>query len=240
MSTTSILTVITPAPSQDLVSLATVRAVLKDVPVSDNAFLNLAKTAASSAIATYCGRVFIRETVSELFRGRGPSFAFFGSGLYRGYLADGASFPHPGDPVALRRYPLASVASVTEDDVLLTVGVDYEVDAERGFLIRLWNDSERPCDFRKLVVQYTGGYAANAVPGGSMRMTSRAGSSRDARSLASACIVSPATATTLPPVRFSNSVNPTLRVNFSKAPPFTVTTISLSLWASAHPDLPGR
>ena len=164
MSTTSILTVITPAPSQDLVSLTTVRAVLKDVLVSDNAFLNLAKADASAAIATYCGRVFIRETVTELFRGRGPSFAFFGSGQYLGYLADGASFPHPGDPVSLRRFPLASVTSVIEDDVLLTAEVDYEVDAERGFLVRLWNDSERPWDFRKLVVQYTGGYAADAVP----------------------------------------------------------------------------
>jgi hypothetical protein len=162
MITTSILTVITPAPSQDLVSLATVRDELQS-KASDNAYLTRIKRQASSAIASYCDRVFITETVSEQFRGRGPIFAFLGSGQYLGYLADGASTPH-SDPVTLRRFPVVSITSITEDGVVLAAGVDYELDAARGFINRLWNDMQRPWDFDKLVVEYSAGYAADAVP----------------------------------------------------------------------------
>ncbi len=164
MAQPSILTVITPAADQNLVSLADVQDELKNTASADVAFLTRAIRQASVSIANYCNRVFLAETVSEEFRGRGAFYAFYGSGQYLASLADGSNAQHAGDPIMLARTPVASVTSVTEDGILLTAGTDYEVDAARGFLRRLFAGLERQWAFNTLVVVYVAGYASGAVP----------------------------------------------------------------------------
>jgi hypothetical protein len=158
----SILTVVTPASTQSLVSLADARDELQAPPSAD-AFLNRAIRQVSAMLASYCDRVFIRETVSEQFRGTG-----FGPGLFSGYSFGPVFAPFTvasrNDPMVLRRFPVSEVISVVEDGVTLVVATDYEIDAQRGFVTRLWQDVQMPWLFDKLTIEYTAGYAADEVP----------------------------------------------------------------------------
>lgn len=150
--TDSVLTVITPA-SQDLVTLAELRDELGNPPAADDAHLRRVISRVSAAIGSYCGRVFVRETVSE-------AFVFQDHLGHRGHGYNG----HHTPSITLRRYPIGSVDTITRDGTALVLGKDYDIDAERGQLVHLSGGYHMPWFYRTLIVQYTGGYPANAIP----------------------------------------------------------------------------
>src|SRR5262245_27002581 len=97
----SILTVVTPATSFDLTTVADVKADLGITGGASDALLTRYISESSVQIARACNRVFGEEELSELFRGR--------------------PFPRHGTaPLILSRRPVSEIDSVTEDDVLLS------------------------------------------------------------------------------------------------------------------------
>lgn len=64
----SILTVTSAADSHDLTTLAAVKTALGITTGDDDARINTWITQAIERIETYCNRVFVVETVSEVFR----------------------------------------------------------------------------------------------------------------------------------------------------------------------------
>lgn len=135
--TNSILTVTTAASSFDLTVLATVKAALGVDPANtkfDALIANQWIPQASAAVATYCNRVFARETVTETWRN-----------------------VYECGPLMLSRHPVASIASVTVDGTTLSAS-DYEYDAKTGFIYRLSSDARIAWYAAKIVIVYAGGY----------------------------------------------------------------------------------
>lgn len=130
----SILTVTTPAAVTDLTTLETVKAELGVAGAASDIVLARMIAQASGAAGAYCGRVFAREAVSETFRPPGPQ-------------AD----------LRLARWPVVSIASVTEDGTALAAE-DYELDAASGLLMRLSDDAPTAWTAAKIVVAYEAGY----------------------------------------------------------------------------------
>lgn len=139
-----LLTVVTPAASRDLTALATVKTQLGISGSASDGLLSSLITSASKAAANKCNGELIYEVVSEQFR----PYPFLGAPS----LSNLPTYIH------LRRLPVAAVQLVTEDDVALVEGTDYEIDAQRGKITRLYNDLAYGWRFRKLVIQYGGGY----------------------------------------------------------------------------------
>lgn len=139
----STVTVTTAASTYDLTTLANVQAEL-DLDGASDAILRRYISGASIAASQYCNRVFARETLSEqLLPDRRATR------LLHGGVA----------PLQLARWPLISVASVTENDVLLTEGDDYTVNKSRGQLTRL-DANGLPATWPPLeiIVVYDAGY----------------------------------------------------------------------------------
>jgi hypothetical protein len=145
----SVLIVNTAASSYDLTTLAKVKAELGlPTPSSEDANLATWITQASAACATYCKRVFGLEVVTETFRNHWNIFR------------DGNRV----DEIKLSRFPIVTIVSIVEDSIPLVVDIDYWQDSE-GILYRLdTNDSVKRWCFKKLVVNYSGGYALPALP----------------------------------------------------------------------------
>jgi hypothetical protein len=134
----SILTVTTAADSHDLTVLATVKAELQIDPANtkfDALLSNQWIPQASAAVASYCNRVFSRETVTETWRN-----------------------VYDKETLILARYPVSSVTSVTVDGTALAAS-DYEYDAKTGFIYRLSSDTRVGWCAAKIVIVYAGGYA---------------------------------------------------------------------------------
>ncbi|MFL7903977.1 hypothetical protein ACJ41P_22775 [Azospirillum argentinense] len=137
------LTVITPAASTALTTPDAVKAdlgaawtranVLK--PDGDDGWLEAAIARASAAVCSFCRRSFAAETVRET--------------VHLATLAD---------VLPLTRWPLVSIASVTEGGTLLSAG-DTEADEGTGLLYRLTASGSRqfwrPA---RIVVEYRAGY----------------------------------------------------------------------------------
>jgi hypothetical protein len=145
------LTVITPATSQALVSLDTVKAELEVSGAGDDAMLTSLIRQTSDEISSFCDRVFILETVRETF-----------------VLDDVIWFERhwrsAGEPLLVQRRPVVEVLSLAEDGVLVSPS-EYETDLQRG---RIWRnrDGLRTGWFaRRVTVEYRGGYAPTAIPG---------------------------------------------------------------------------
>lgn len=130
----SILTVSSAATSQDLTILSSLKTELGITGTSEDTRLAAWIRQASNTIATECNRVFGQETLSELFR-----------------------LSTSTEQIVLARYPVASIASVTEDSTLLE-STSYEVDSETGILYRLSTDCRVCWNARKIVVVYDAGY----------------------------------------------------------------------------------
>jgi gp6-like head-tail connector protein len=152
MNAKSILTVVTPAQTRDLTTLATIK---DELGVKDRAFDDRLRRwirEASGYIETYCNRVFAQEQVSELWR--------WAPGWH-----NAPGHARRGDPLCLRRYPVVSIDSLAEDDGDPLTTDDYELDAEHGFLWRMWGQVSGQGGSRyrwcamKVVVTYTAGYA---------------------------------------------------------------------------------
>jgi hypothetical protein len=138
------------AASYDLATLADARSEMS-IPESDtsnDAFLSRAITQASSAIATYCGRVFPVERVTDSF-----------------YLADADfnfNISSAVSPLQLSRWPVVAVVSVIEAGIELVEGTDFSLDYEAGQIFRLSRDNYRMTPWVKtnIVVTNDGGYGA--------------------------------------------------------------------------------
>lgn len=129
----SLLTVLTGAVTTNLTDLASVRSEL-NLGAEQDAYLQTQIAAASAAIASWCGRVFARETVREVWR---PEREI--------------------ECLMLARVPVASITSIVEDGTTLD-DADYEMDATAGFLWRLSSDKRTPWDASKITITYAGGY----------------------------------------------------------------------------------
>lgn len=130
----SILTVITPATSYDLTTLATVKSKLGITTTTEDTKIAAWIKEASDFAANYCGRVFGKETVSEQFR-----------------------LQENKNQLILSRFPVGVVTSVTEDGTVLDP-TDYEVDSSIGTLYRLAGDGITQWVSKKVTVIYSGGY----------------------------------------------------------------------------------
>ncbi|MCW2246209.1 hypothetical protein M2352_001800 [Azospirillum fermentarium] len=116
------LTVITPAVSQQLTTLAAVKTELKLSGTADDDWLSEVIDRASATIRRWCGRTFALETVRETFR----------------LLA-------PTETLSLSRWPVASIVSVSETGNTLTAG-DYETEDDVGFVYRLTGSDTETMD----------------------------------------------------------------------------------------------
>lgn len=132
--TASLLTVTVPAAATALTDLASVQAELGLGAQQDVTYIEKQIAAASAAIVSWCGRVFARETVREVWR---PEREI--------------------ECLMLARVPVASITSVVEDGITLDAAA-YELDPEAGFLWRLSCDERTPWRTRKLTVTYIAGY----------------------------------------------------------------------------------
>jgi hypothetical protein len=139
------VTVTTPASSQDLASLASLKTELQIAGTADDAWLQEKITEASAVIAAYCGRSFGQETISQTFR-----------------------LERPAPALQLARFPLASVTSVTEDGELLTSDL-FEAQPEPGLLRRLSGDRPAAWTAAKVTVVYQAGYALPASAPAALR-----------------------------------------------------------------------
>ncbi|MGH6645109.1 MAG: phage head-tail connector protein [Bradyrhizobium sp.] len=128
------LTIITSAASTDLTVLATVKAELGITNRADDEKLTGYIRQASDVVAKYCNRVFALETVTETFR-----------------------LAHRRDELILSRFPVASVASVVENEATLAAA-DYEVECDTGALLRLWFDAPTCWPRGKIVITYATGF----------------------------------------------------------------------------------
>jgi hypothetical protein len=158
-----ILDVVTPAPSQDLVSLTDTRDEF-DAPRTADARLKRYITEASAAVATYTRRVWRQETVTETFYS-----AFFMGGWgawgwgwgwrwspYR--RSDGAP-----NPLVLARYPVSSIISVVADGTAFDP-TEYLLDGDKGLLYRWDPDGSIGMAWaaQTVAITYVSGYQLTA------------------------------------------------------------------------------
>ncbi|MGE4043582.1 MAG: phage head-tail connector protein [Acetobacteraceae bacterium] len=139
--TSSLLTVLTPASSRALTTLATVKDEMGITDDAADARLQRWIDEASGRIETYLGRVLVSETVRETFR-------------------------LSGAPACLRlaRRPVTAIASIQVDGVTLATD-QYEIDAPAGLLYPVRGEQRIRWFGRTVVVAYTGGYASvEALP----------------------------------------------------------------------------
>lgn len=128
------LTVLTPATTSDLTVLATVKAEMGITDRASDVALAGFIRQASDVVAKFCNRVFARETVSQTIR-----------------------LDHRHDVLILKRFPIASITAIVENDVALGPS-DYELNGETGVLQRLHSDTVTFWPRGKVVVTYTSGF----------------------------------------------------------------------------------
>ncbi|MBI1209662.1 MAG: hypothetical protein GC191_20560 [Azospirillum sp.] len=129
------LTVTTPAASQDLTDVDAVKAALGISGTDDDDWLAVLVRQASGAIARFCNRTFVTETVTETFRLSRPAFE-----------------------LSLARFPVVDVTSIVADGETLD-DADFEVDADPGILRRLDGNDELATWCGKVTVTYSAGFA---------------------------------------------------------------------------------
>ncbi|UPY35501.1 hypothetical protein [Sediminicoccus sp. KRV36] len=139
----SILTVTVPATERDLCTLAAVKMELGLTVTTYDAELAVRIAQASTAIESYCQRVFVRETIQELFRPEAP---------LRNLI--------------LSRRPIASITSIVADGTTLVSGTDFEVDQRAALIHRLVSDQRTYWSERKITVVYISGYILPDVGSG--------------------------------------------------------------------------
>jgi hypothetical protein len=151
------LTVTAAAANYNLTAAATFKAECAITGSADDAVIATLIQQASGDIAAYLGRVLARETVVETFRLGDDDCEDY----WRGYGQGWARYK-PGrggaEPLALDRWPVASMTSVVEDGTTLDSD-EIELKASNGLLYRLSNDVIVPWSGLKVVVTYAAGYS---------------------------------------------------------------------------------
>lgn len=140
----TVTTIVTPAGSSDLVSLADAKDELRlaGTDTQHDAFLAKAISQVSVAIGNFCNRVFTAETVRDVVYG-----------------------PLGEAQLQLSRFPVISVTSVTVPNgaggqTTLVANTDYTLDAARGWLIRLGLNGQPICWYTvPTTVTYQAGYS---------------------------------------------------------------------------------
>jgi hypothetical protein len=153
----SILTVINPASSYDLVDLDTVKDEL-GIPPSDismDAKLQRWISSTSQRLSNICGVVFPEENVSEVFRLLGSGYGY-SNYPYHGYSYGFSGQPY-GLPIRLRRRPVTLVATVTENTTALLPDA-YETDLPGGLIYRLTSNCRGNWCGSSVNVEYSAGY----------------------------------------------------------------------------------
>lgn len=151
--TPSISKVVSPATSQALISLATVK---RDIGIAsgdttNDDILGDLISRVSVQIAQYCNRPLVSETVEDTF------------------LADRDPYPYqtPGgvNGLSLARWPVTSVMSVVENSTALVADTDFVIDPASGIVWRIASNGFRVSwPSFNVVVRYVGGLASNAIP----------------------------------------------------------------------------
>jgi hypothetical protein len=149
MAAQVITTVVTPAGSYDLTTLADVKSELGITVTTNDALISTWITQASLAAALYCNRVFPVEIVKDEFWPDREPWPNMISGLRLLHLT---------------RWPITAVATVIEDGTTLVADTDFRTDKARGQLIRL-NSDGYPTRWPAVAIsaQYSAGY--NPLPG---------------------------------------------------------------------------
>lgn len=127
------LEVITPASSYNLCTLAECKTFLGISGTSQDSNIQSHIASASDAISEYLHRVVVSEVVEETFWTR-------------------------LETMIVERFPIVSIASITERDTVLTAGTDFVAEVRVGMIYRLINGERRPWQ-GKTVIRYTGGFA---------------------------------------------------------------------------------
>jgi len=146
----TVTTVVTAASSYDLVLLRDLKADLAVKDSSQDAFLKRAISMCSAAVAQYCNRVIVAETVKDTM--------LIPETLRKSYQRASIG------TMQASRWPIGVITSITEDGTLLVNGVDFTVDAENGQFIRLNPDSGLQVSWpaKPVVSIYVGGF--NPIP----------------------------------------------------------------------------
>jgi hypothetical protein len=148
-SATLISTILAPAADTDLTDLATVHDELDITNTKSDTFLSRQISAASTAIQSYCNRIFAPQTIQDQFWFARDSWPR----VVRGEIA----------PLELTNWPTIEITSVVETIsgvvTTLILGTDFLLDAEHGWLTRL-NLNGHPSHWRSspVVAIYQAGY----------------------------------------------------------------------------------
>ena len=140
----SILTVVSPASSYDLIDLETVKDEL-GIPPEDTTYdarLQRWITATSQRFSNVCGVVFPEEDLSEVFRLIGQWW--------------GLSSPY-GIPLRLRRRPITFITGVLEGNAELLPDA-FEANMPGGLLFRLMGDVRGHWHGPSVTIRYSAGY----------------------------------------------------------------------------------
>jgi uncharacterized phiE125 gp8 family phage protein len=142
----SIVEIVTPAESELLTTLERVKAELQITTDANDEILEAKIAEASSDIQAALGKRLPRENLKETF-----------------WHDDELRVAHLGNPAQttlfLNRTPVAAIASVTVDDIVLDPS-EYRLDPDAGLLDRLSTDGI-PCAWRfckSVIVAYIGGF----------------------------------------------------------------------------------
>jgi len=146
--TYTITSVVTPfTGSNDLTCLLNVKADLSLdgwKPV-DDIYLTRQIAQASQSVRNYCNREFAQQTYQDLVRPQRDARPWF--------------LPAKTSSYMVKNLPLVSVTSVTENGVLLTANVDYEVNLQSSSIYRLdSNGNPRQWDTYPLIIVYVAGF----------------------------------------------------------------------------------
>jgi hypothetical protein len=142
----SILTVLKPATSHNLATLADVKDELSITDKKRDKSFTRWIASASAAIEKYCNRTFAVQGLQEQFYPYRDAYSF----QLQGGIPE----------IQLRFWPLVAVTLVQESDQALVENTDYVVDYEKGILRRLdANLYPRWWPAWPEMVQYTAGFA---------------------------------------------------------------------------------
>lgn len=135
----SIVTIIAPAASAALTTLAMAKAELGITDVySDDGYVGGLIDRASAVVARYCQRTFGLQTISEAFRQ--SDLTSSGYPAPETTILAGNRYHSRTQPLILTQQPAQSITSVVESNVTLTAGTDFEADLQAGMLWRLSGD----------------------------------------------------------------------------------------------------